>query len=149
MLWLEAAGQTGQQDDRDRECQVQSLDPAPQALGKTQFLPRMPEHQDKKGQIWAGTTAAADSQYVLLQAVVHVGLLAGGWREEGPGALEGWGLRAIRHSWTWAMGHAIPRPRGPLGQPPCSAGLISVRQSQLLLFWEAVLESPCKECGTR
>lgn len=63
---LEGAGQTGQQDDRGCECQVQSLDPAPQALGKTQFLPRMPEHQDRKAQIWAGTTAAADSQYVLL-----------------------------------------------------------------------------------
>lgn len=93
MLWLEGAGQTGQQDDRGHECQVQSLDPALRALGKTQFLPRIPEHRDRKAQIWAGATAAADSQYVLLQAVVH-----GGWREEGSGALEGWGLRAVQHS---------------------------------------------------
>ena len=92
-MTLEGAGQTGQQDDRSCECQVQSLDPALQALGKTQFLPRMPEHQDRKAQIWAGTTAAADSQYVLLQAVVHRG-----WREEGPGALQSWGVRAVQHS---------------------------------------------------
>lgn len=140
-MTLEGAGQTGQQDDRSCECQVQSLDPALQALGKTQFLPRMPEHQDRKAQIWAGTTAAADSQYVLLQAVVHRG-----WREEGPGALQSWGVRAVQHR---KRGHDIARPWGPLVQPPHSAGLVSVQQSQLLLFWEAVLESPCKECATR
>lgn len=101
--------------------------------------PGMPENQGRKAYFWAGT--AAYSWYILLQAMVHVGLLAGqveGGRFCGTGGLAAGSCPAQHRE----MVHAIPRidvPWGPPAQRPsqCWSGLCPM--APVPLFWEALL----------
>lgn len=112
------------------ECQVQSLDPAHRHWERPSSF-RMPEHQDRKAQIWAGTTAAAGSHAFFSRLWCTEGGKRKVW---GTGGLGG---ESCQHSTgSGAMTSQTIGSSGPTTSQ-CWSGICPA--IPVALFWESCL----------